>query len=56
MDRTLIFFSPEGEEMFRQPLDFVPGNLTAVGNLLMVPDYYGSDIRIFERMHGAAAR
>ncbi len=49
MDRTLIFYSPEGEELFRQPLDFVPGNLLAVGELLLISEFDGSHIRVFER-------
>jgi hypothetical protein len=46
--RCLILYSPQGEELGRTPIDFVPDEMLALDNNLFVADYAGNRIRIYE--------
>ena len=48
--RTLKLFSRQGEELDQQALDFMPGCMLVCKGLLLVTEFDGNCIRIFERV------
>ncbi len=47
--RCLMLVSERGEELGRIPIDFVPDQMLAIDNRLLVADYEGNRIRVYER-------
>jgi hypothetical protein len=45
----LMLVSPAGEELGRIPINFLPEGMLAIENLLFVSDYFGNQIRVYER-------
>jgi hypothetical protein len=47
--RCLMLVSPQGEELGRTSIDFIPDGMLALENNLLVADYEGNQIRVYER-------
>lgn len=49
LNRCLKLFSPNGEELESAALDYAPGSMLAYEDLLLVAEFDGNAIRIYER-------